>query len=166
MNKEIIQILNMYPEGITTVDAAAQTMCALQMKDLAWHWDDDPRQCGFAEDEGEALNTVSDQLWAVAGEHFPLRAGDTNDAPMWEGLVDGLDAQDGIMAFRADTDPEGMVYVASSGIAAKVARSEWQTAYGTYEMALTFPDDEPYDLLGWLTGQERWEPAFMQRVEQ
>lgn len=158
MRTELSKILQLYPDGITTVDAAARTMAALEMKGLGWHWDDDPREVtGFTEEEGIALAAVSDQLWTVAVKNFELKDGDTPDAPMWEGLMDGLSPQDGIFAFRADTDPEGMVYVVTTSMGAKVPRKEWLAAYGKWEEMMEDEDTEDTNfLLDWLQEQERW----------
>lgn len=155
MRREITAILQKYPNGITTVDAAAQTMAALVMHGLSWHWDDDPRQCGFAEDEGEALNILSDQLWKVASDNFPIHHGDTPDAPMWNGLIDGLSVQDGIFAFRVTNEPHGEVYVAAEGVVVKVPRKEWLTAYREYELMLEDESEETNFLIGWMQQQQQ-----------
>jgi hypothetical protein len=153
MRTELIKILQLYPNGITTVDAAGRTMAALTMADLIWHMDDDPREVsGFTKDEGEALAVVSDQLWDVAEKNFLLSAGNSSDA-MWEGLIDWLSVQHGIFAFRADTDFEGMVYVATTGMGAKVLRKQCLEAYDKWEEMM---DEDTSSLIEWLQQQERW----------
>jgi hypothetical protein len=164
MNKKIMQILNMYPEGIFTIEAAAQTMAALVSENISWHWDEDPRQCGFTTEEGEALHVVSWQLWEVACLHFPGQEGETPDTPMWEGLMDGLDPHDGIQAFRADNDPVGSVYVATSGIIVKVPRAEWRKVYDAYIEAMGEDEDSAPDLLEWLHEQPRWTPPYTEEA--
>lgn len=143
---EVVSILQLYPEGIDTVAKAAHVMAELVKAGLNWHWDDDPRECGFADSVGHAFNIISGQLWTVAGQNFPLKEGDTHDAPMWEGLIDGLSIYNDIEAFRADTDEHGMVYVAAHGLIAKVPRDEWKQNHSE-----EFEDADA--MLDWLEGK-------------
>jgi ribonuclease HII len=163
MRTRIQQIINLHPYGITTPDAAAQTMALLVKSGLDWHWDDLPSGSipDLTSEEANALDTVSEQLWTVANKYFDEAYTDPDDEftgeGIWEGLIDGLSTQDGIQAFRADTDENGMVYVAATGIIAKVKRDEWQEAYQEYDEMMQEEDREYSNfLLNWLGNQDRW----------
>lgn len=155
MNTNIKQLLEHYPDGITTVNDAAQAMSHLHMHSLLWHMDDDPRQCGYTEEEGHVLNAMSDMLWKIACENFPLQEGQTSDTPMWEGLIDGLLTSNGIMAFRCGNEDGSDVIVSMHGHATKVARTEWKRVLAE----ACGEREEDYDenkALVWLTAQQKW----------
>ena len=165
MQTEIELIVQMFPNGITTPDEAAQTMAALTMHGYNWHWDDDPRDVFGEESEKlqQSLAEVSHALWKTANAFFAIL-----DDPMWDGLVGDFDPYTGFYSYNTGIEPNSTTYVATTyieGETGKIIITTLEECLEQFEANRSYGfDDDNFApgsqtmLADWVNKQKPWLP--------